>query len=313
MPQPINNDTFEVKEKELREAIDFGAFHIADITPDEVLYHYTSLDSLQKILEGECFHATEYHYLNDMDEFQFVDKLLLEVLKEDFHGSKHLERFIYHVSMAMITVKSVSAELKNSYYVISFSKIRDNLTLWTEFANYGCSMGLKPYLLQNGDSPKMVYAGEVFYTTSEQKSVIRTAIFDVFNHFFERTDIKVEELPECLDALDEQQIFIMSYSIAKLVSYYGMAMKDELYAAEQEYRLIFEGKNQKVHYRQKGNMLIPYIMVPLLMEHNFPAFSSITLAPLGKGTMQVRAMVQFLLNLGLDNKDVFESRLNLRY
>ena len=36
MPQPINNDTFEVKEKELREAIDFGAFHIADITPGQL-------------------------------------------------------------------------------------------------------------------------------------------------------------------------------------------------------------------------------------------------------------------------------------
>lgn len=301
---------FEQKNQEIKEAIDFGAFHIIDVAKDEIQYHYTSIDSLQKIIESKTLFATEYHYLNDIDEFQLVNAILLQVLEEEFGDSRVAKRLRGAVAENMISVKMESEVLENSYYVVSFSTVQDNLTLWTEFANYGCNMGIRKYELLK-DVQGVAYTGYVYYNREKQKDLLINAITMVFDHFFDGSD--KEHWMEHLAQLDDQQIQWLSYSIAKLAAYYGMAMKNELYEAEKEYRLIFSGKGQKIYHRVKDKLLIPYIKVPLFMEGGFPALESITLAPLGKGPMQVRAMVQYLNNQGFQNKRVLESSLNLRY
>lgn len=304
---------FKTKEAEIKEAIEFGAFHIADFVYEDRLFHYTSLDAMQKILESKVFFATEYHYLNDMDEFSTVADVLLPLLEKLFIGCEKLYTLMGMVVRELRVIQAETDDLKKSYYVISFSLSQDNLTLWTEFANYGCNLGLNYYVLQKGISPKLAYAGRVLYTTEEKEDVMIQAICWIFSHYFDEVDVKEEELPYYLNQLDEVQLESVATSIVQLLFYFGMAMKDELYEAEKEYRLIFSVDGCPVHFRQRNNMLIPYIQIPIAVEDNFPALSTITLAPLGKGAMKVRAMEQFLDSLGLEEKEVLESRLNLRY
>lgn len=309
----MEKDMFAQKANEFIEAIEFGAFHIISLSKDEELYHYTSLTALQNILETGIFQATEYHYLNDMDEFSFVDKLLIKTLRKIFGKDDKSKQLISAVKEYMKTIRNESEELEESYYVMSFSVAKDNLILWTEFANYGCNIGVNPYLLQKEDNPRIVYSGFVAYSIGEQRELICNSIVNVFEHLCDKENLEISQLISCLEEFNEHEIEVTAYLIARLTAYYGSAMKDELYTAEMEYRLVFSGKNQKVKYRQKGNMLIPYIEIPLAIDNNFPALSSVTLAPLGKGKMQKKSMEQFLSNLGLEDKIVFESRLKLRY
>ena len=72
---------FKVAQNELLFALQFGAFHMAD--DGSCSFHYTSLEGLKGILDTKEFWATEYHYLNDMEEFEYVDDLLREMLKEE--------------------------------------------------------------------------------------------------------------------------------------------------------------------------------------------------------------------------------------
>lgn len=164
----MSEDKFDHKANEFIEAIEFGAFHIISLDKDAELYHYTSLATLQNILETGIFQATEYHYLNDMDEFSFVDKLLIEILKQILGKGDKSKQLISAVKEYMKTIRNESEELEESYYVMSFSVAKDNLTLWTEFANYGCNIGLKPFLLQKENNPRIVYSGFVAYSTKEQ-------------------------------------------------------------------------------------------------------------------------------------------------
>jgi len=158
-----------------------------------------------------------------------------------------------------------------------------------------------------------VYSGYVFYTRLEQKNVIRHAIVEVFEHYFEKPYLEMGSLSAYLDQMTEDELVYVAASVVELAYYYGMAMKDELYAAENEYRIVFSGKDEDVRYRRRGNLLIPYIEIPVDMSHNFPALSSVTLSPLGKGYMQVRSVEQFLQNMKLEDKKIYESRLSLRY
>lgn len=306
-------NSFLIKKTELTEAIEFGAFHRFDLEPDDVIYHYTSLDAFMQIMESDVFHATEYHYLNDMDEMQFVDNVLMEVLHEEFKDASNPRMFYEYVMDAMQAMKLKVESLENSYYVISFSASRDNLTLWSEFAHYGCNLGIKPFDFLASIDKKAVYSGYVFYTRLEQKNVIRHAIVEVFEHYFEKPYLEMGSLSAYLDQMTEDELAYVAASVVELAYYYGMAMKDELYAAENEYRIVFSGKDEDVRYRRRDNLLIPYIERQADMSRNFPALSSVTLAPLGKGYMQVRSVEQFLQNMKLEDKKIYESKLNLRY
>lgn len=264
----MEKNVYVQKANEFIEAIEFGTFHIISLSEDEELYHYTSLTALQNILETGIFQATEYHYLNDMDEFSFVDKLLIQVLEQIFGRNTKSVQLVSAVKEYMETIRRKSENLEESYYVMSFSAAKDNLTLWTEFANYGCNIGVKPFLLQKEDNPRIVYSGFVAYSKEEQRQLICNSIINVFEHMCDEVNLEITQLMSCLDEFNEHQIEVTAYLIARLTAYYGSAMKDELYTAEREYRLVFSGKNQTVKYRQKGNMLIPYIEIPLAIDIN---------------------------------------------
>ena len=121
------------------EGVEQGAFRRADLKRGELIYHYTKMESMKSIIENRCFWATEYRYLNDEEEFSYVQKILKDVLIEEF--GEFSSKTPVADFLASILEKLV-AESLTEYFVISFSTNPDNLTLWAEFANPGCCLGM---------------------------------------------------------------------------------------------------------------------------------------------------------------------------
>lgn len=304
-------EEFIRKKDEILEGIKGGAFQPFVLEKDEIIYHYTSLDGLKSILDSGVMQITDFHYLNDETEFQYMDELLFKIIKEEFGGALFGGSLIAFAIQYRLSVRAKSGNLKESYCVLSFSRQQDNLTLWAEFASYGCNMGIKPDLFFK-EYGNLEYIGPVIYDVEEQREMILRSIRMVMEHFF-------PELPEgCtlqeyMKLVDEQQARLLAIPIVELASYYGMVMKNPLYKAEDECRMVFSVGNQKVQYKRKKNLFVPYIEVPLDMDDGVDELKSVTLAPLCRGTLERNSLEQYLRSLGIENAEVKQSGIVLRY
>ena len=289
------------------DAIQFGAFHMADDGTHS--FHYTSLSGLKGILDSRQFYVTEYHYLNDMEEFEYVDDLLRETLEEET-GSSHLYEFLKEaVEKYLQQSRVLHKSPEESFYVLSFSKEKDNLTLWAEFASYGCNFEANPYAMFDEG---LIYHS-VIYDRNDQKDLVRSSIRSAFENFFvDVNQYSVEPaLSEYLDTLNESQIDIVAECIVELVVYYGMLMKNSLYESEKEFRVIFSGKGKEIFYREKENMFVPYIKMPLAEGHWLG--DCLTLAPLNHTESCRNSIQSYFRGLGYDKVQVEYSKIRLRY
>lgn len=120
---------------------------------DELLYYYTSLNTLQTILQKKTVRLTDYRFLNDTQELLFATGELKEYLTKNAEGEK-TEKILAAVrnvengkiqnliSTGKLGDKIIlsPALLDTCYYVISLSKSRDDLTMWKMYAPEGCCL-----------------------------------------------------------------------------------------------------------------------------------------------------------------------------
>ena len=299
---------FNEKYEQIHSGIIGGAFRLADIGPEDILYHYTRIQGFMGILNQQEFWATDYRYLNDEDEFVYVHNILVKVIKEEFGIPCADERNTVFCSKLL---ELMLGEMLNDYYVVSFSCNSDNLTLWAEFASPGCNIGFKPFSIFERWP---LYFGKVIYDEEQQKAVVRNAIRQVLQHFREDVCCGLDDsLSIYLDGMDYNQQAVMAQAAAELVMYYGIAMKSKLFCAEDEYRAVFTSENKAKKYRMRGDMLVPYIEVPVRWGIDGPDLVSVTLAPLSKGNLSHLAVSDFLGNKGCHNVSLKDSELNMRF
>lgn len=291
----------------LLQAITFGAFHRAE--EFKHAYHYTSLSGLKGILDSSEFYLTEYHYLNDMEEFEYVDRLLWEVLEEELSASSKWDVFKAAVERQLHVCRTQTLKPEESFYVLSFSQQRDNLTLWAEFASYGCNFKVNPYSIFEGS----VLEHSVIYDKEEQLELVRSCIRDSLENFYEYVDVEHPlPLAQLLDVFNVEIMECAAECIVKLVEYYGMLIKNSLYEAEKEFRIVFSGKGREIHYRMKENLLIPYIKLPLPKQINWFG-NRVTLAPLNHEEACRNSIRSYLYSQGYENVEVCFSDIHLRY
>lgn len=295
---------------EIKEAIKWGAFTYADIEKDTPLYHYTSIDGLKGIIESKKFWATEYHFLNDDDEFTYCDGLLQEMLKEEYSSCDFYNPLALCITEAMIGYRFHMETVQDSFYVVSFSKNSDNLTLWSEFAGQGCNIRTKDFQLF-ADIENIRYQGSVLYNRGEQKQRLWQAMLDVAEGVTSTNIENKRQLKEVIENMSQQEYRSFADVLVHLVSFYGMAMKRPQFAAEEEYRVIFDSKGKDIKYRQKDGLLLPYIELGL--QENLEAMQEIKLAPRSCGELSKYSMRSFLAAKGLARCDVSESEMSLKY
>lgn len=273
----------------------------------EIVYHYTSIDSLLKILEGRRLRATNIRYLNDLSEHQLfletVKSRLPYVLPEMSAADK--AEFAKPETLGF----GNTPEFVNLPFVTSFSAQDDSLNHWRSYcpASNGVSIGFRTSSLREG------YVNKI--------SAVGTLVpHPVFGYVYYLEPKNVKPVDEVIQSVSDQLRKQDSASsapfwqrlAAQLISF-ACFVKHRSFINEQEYRLAVSGikwRQDLLRFRPNRSTLVPYveINVPTLdtvlppVEAEAPywnAIASITIGPTANMSLSYESLAALCSTRGI--------------
>lgn len=291
----------------------------------EKVFHYTDLSALKGIITEQSFRVTKSDFLNDKYEFRYAWKVIRKVCEKLIPNEINCRLLLDELKHLFgILNSTMEGQVLSGWYVLSFSRQRDSLFLWTEFAqSQGYSLEFDYSRLIQGFRAGIRLDGCVIYDKLEQRKLIETTL----NNLLSAKEKERKSLREKLFSSDktvskeELYPFIMEFAVCSFV--YSMFFKKECFREEKEYRFVFwafheqgAGGNQMpvipMHFREKDQTLIPYIEVNYKQEGDCSPIRSITVGPKNNSDLAVKGIRYFLRNEKI-NIPVYESRIPLRY
>jgi hypothetical protein len=114
------------------------------------LYHYTSRDGLSGIIAAQKIWFTDYRHLNDDTEIEFGIAAAKAVLAEVGARGPKVSLFC---GMTADLLTTGNLDDRFGFYVASFSRKRDHLHQWKNYAQCGegCAIGFGPQLFSIED------------------------------------------------------------------------------------------------------------------------------------------------------------------
>ena len=156
-------------------------------------------------------------------------------------------------------------EKKREYFVLSFSKCRDSITMWSEFGNktgYNIGFRSNEIISRIEEAAEIAYHGLVVYETKKQKQLIRRNLCSYLPGLLR---MSLDEILETGSQNRQDPSYIKACrKFQKMAEVYAMFFKQEGFAEEQEYRFIFKKqKDTNVYFRVKDGFMLPYIEISL--------------------------------------------------
>jgi hypothetical protein len=253
---------------------------VAVIMPDQqkmpdVVYHYTSMETLLKIVDSGAIWATNIQYLNDVLEYthylSLIEKLLLQKITRELTASPEPDP----VDEALYNILKNNRASKPFYelpFVASFSHDRDSLPQWRSYCpqGNGVCVGFRTDSLQkasvgnpSGDDefPVLPLVGvsfePVLYLDPKDNNKIET----LFESATREALAWEKEDKEAQDGSEEEVPGVYLWgSIRRQAS----RIKHASFEPENEYRLLvttFRHLDATIQYRTSRSTLIPYIPV----------------------------------------------------
>lgn len=229
----------------------------------DVLYHYTSIETLNAILSNVkreapeeanedsldfykfVLRATHWAYLNDPSENNF----LFEKLNESLNKNSEADCSIFDTVIGII--RSVSGQP----YIISLSKSRDDLDMWRSYSKNGTgvAIGFKSNVIEN-----------IVKQIENYQSVVRSEFLDCRYLDDNMLDDEIKEYtPFIVNHLKIKPIPI-SWDLIKFILSF-IRYKHPCYINEREKRIAVFSKplDNVVKFRTANGINIPYIEVVL--------------------------------------------------
>lgn len=287
---------------------------VLDNDKNYVIYHYTKPEKLLNILASGTLRFSNALYLNDKEEIAYSYKLIVDLIDETPELNSDLFNKIQnHFSNKYKHIIDGYNDLVNKleYFTTSFSTESDNLTLWNNYAkgkNYtGYNIGFdKNKLVEEMDKNNYLpIFGSVIYDKNKQVKIIH-AIFKKWNMLFERA-LKSKKT-------NEVKLFDILFELIDVLSIVSIFFKNPQFKNEHEYRIVivnvFGTLNSKpTNIVEKNGLFVPYL------EYNFSKESvkSINIGPTFDENIFYTSTNRMLLNFGYEDKEVFRSKIPLRY
>lgn len=236
---------------------------------ENIFYHYCSLDTLHKIIEGKTIRLSNIDRMNDSNEGKDIEKFAKDII-EDMHES--LKEQYYNQRI----------------YISCFSKGKDILSQWRAYGDDGRGVAIGfnlselqiPEIILNEDYQlgltHMLGRAEVIYTSTEK----------------EKTVAKIDTTPRMrrLNPGGVQAMITGSLNEFSEVVKLKPIFKDEYFIEEKEVRLIYycnsdfikkksiplnyeDGSNydyklnDKFKYIVKNNQMVDYIELNIAKEN----------------------------------------------
>lgn len=287
---------------------------VLDNDKNYVIYHYTKPEKLLNILASGTLRFSNALYLNDKEEIAYSYKLIVDLIDETPELNSDLfNKIRNHFSNKYKHIVDGYNDLVNKleYFTTSFSTESDNLTLWNNYAkgkNYtGYNIGFdKNKLVEEMDKNNYLpIFGSVIYDKNKQVKIIH-AIFKKWNMLFERA-LKSKKT-------NEVKLFDILFELIDVLSIVSIFFKNPQFKNEHEYRIVivnvFGTLNSKpTNIVEKNGLFVPYL------EYNFSKESvkSINIGPTFDENIFYTSTNRMLLNFGYEDKEVFRSKIPLRY
>lgn len=239
---------------------------------ENTVYHYTSLETLGKIINGvnvekyELYlRATHIDFLNDFTEHKIAVSLLRDKLIEYDNSlgdnSKNFQNLLNDKRMSFFKWEEIDDLFP---FIISFSENWDNLPMWNTYGNKseGVALGFDKTKLEQLNSCRFA---KCIYDTKDYEEHLESIIRDIHN---------------CIKVSNYGIDFEREFDSNPLKEYFKILpiLKDTNYNYEHEHRLIVQLKRQDrehIKFQHSNNLLKPYLEIPI----PFDCLTEIVLGP----------------------------------
>ena len=287
---------------------------ILDNDTNYTIYHYTKPEKLLNILSCGAIRFSNALYLNDKEEIAYSYRLIFNLINEtDGLNPDLFDKIKNHFTNKYKHIVDGDNDFENKleYFTTSFSTDPDNLTLWNNYAkgkNYtGYNIGFdkKTLIKEMTDNDYLPIYGSVIYDKQKQVKIIH-AIFKKWNMLFERA-------LNCKKS-NEVKLFNILLELIDVLSIVSIFFKNPQFKNEHEYRIVivnvFGADGSKATgIVEKNGLFVPYL------EYKFSkdAVSSINIGPTFDENIFYTSTNRMLRNFGYQDKEVFRSKIPLRY
>lgn len=263
--------------------------------PNNIIYHYTSLDALingiivtnPKQYEEICLWASHSDYMNDKSEIKFSSELIDNKIKEFCNGK------FYQTYMEL---KNISDD--KEIHILSFSKSLDSLPMWNMYGKQG-------------------------------KGIMLGFNFSSDNLELECNYIDKKELNSFLDSIINKLLLYDNNNnepnfeqIKVLVELYNQrfAIKSKYFEYEKEIRMIIDpnktleqifndsNPHSQVNFRIIDNMLTPYFKFYFQKE----TLIELWIGPTQNTTLSYNSLRKYLDKNGFNHTEIKNSDCPLR-
>lgn len=239
----------------------------------ETLFHYTSMDAVEKIIAGNALRFTHAHFMNDAQELQYGIEILHEHLiqKSEAHPESRIKNLLNILAIALCIVPAdaktrerhinglkTNRWLENNpgqwaiiekwhsldFFFASFSQQNDSLPMWYMYADHakGAALGFNFDQLISEHNAILRRIGDytLFAKVIYDEGIFKKLINDFTNKLIEFVVQKSEEDFKALQNGSEGNDFFSA--VLHYLFLLASTFKHHAYSHEEEWRLIAVAK-----------------------------------------------------------------------
>ena len=245
--------------------------NLEQLEEGDCLYHYTKGTSLMNILATNAIFATRSSFLNDTNEMAYILQVIRDVIEE-------ISKQQWRDLLTQQVVGGLENFRRHDCFVLSFSTDGDSITLWAEFGDrtgYSIAFDGIELISRIGKNQEIYCHGYVIYSEEKQRSIIRQLLTDSLPR---KAGTSFEELMEdAASGKNKDPFEQLCRRLKKILSTYALFFKQEEFAPEREYRLVFRDPDKdRILFREKDGFLLPYIEIG---TGDCMPITSVTVAP----------------------------------
>ena len=264
------------------------------LVPDGPLYHYTTGDSLIKILQSGELWSTQAACLNDTTELIYATEELHKRVKARLSVSRDPKviTMLKRLDEALISPNAETSPI----FVTCFSERRDDLSQWRAYSSGegGYAIQFDPVKLRDAGSAAQILLVRVEYEPTNHSIMFDDVIVWSERYFLELDGAK--EAPSTEAWADE----FVSFWLEQL-AFFAPCIKNPKFKEEQEWRLIYYFRPDdptKLKFRQRQSMMTRHI--PLRLAKPLP-ITGVVVGPCRHPTLSKIAIGDLLLAAGYDS------------
>jgi hypothetical protein len=277
------------------------------------VFHFTTLDAFINIIKTQTLWVTNSEYMNDLFELNTLENDYEELFKGK---NKNIIKIIKkHMNIFDNNIKSN----KKKTYIFSLCKENDSIAMWKTYGKDGIALELdmsELLRILNKENINIIDKNDRDYDAIMYPR-FGYAVYDIaplsklFDHIQQlSTEMKKYEKIEGKDEI----LKLIIDQITDIFYFFYYFKKDSNFKYENEFRSVFILDDKEIgkveHFRNKNNLLIPYLILNFKNNNGVP-LKSITINPEMKDPMYENGLIKFLETYDY-NIEIFHTKNKIR-